>query len=247
MAKKILIALFVGIVSFVNSSWASTEKDPVRPRDTEFTSYSKDLYKDLNSSDLNFEVFQYALKGYLHLVGKDELKNADYLTIIDMSLSSNSERFFIVDLKNKKIVHQSVVAHGTNTGLEFALNFSNRINSHKTSLGFYRTAETYKGQHGLSLRLDGLEFSNNNARKRAIVIHSAPYTSKKFMLNNGRLGRSWGCPSLPLNNYKDIISKIKEGSALFIYHPSKTYLSKSDLINSRPFEKYSKQAVNAIP
>ncbi len=74
-------------------------------------------------------------------------------------------------MMEKKIVHQSIVAHGKNSGLEFATSFSNRVNSHQSSLGFYKTAETYQGKHGLSLRLDGLEFSNNNARERAIVIY----------------------------------------------------------------------------
>ncbi len=232
MVKNILLVLFVGFISLTNISWKSRGIDPVKPHLKEFSNYSQDLYNKLNSTNLNFEVFKYALKGYIKLKSNNKLNNSEYLTIIDMSLSSNSDRFFIIDMKNNKIDHQSVVAHGANTGLEFAKNFSNTMSSHKTSLGFYRTAETYFGKHGLSLRLDGLEFSNNNARKRAIVIHSAKYVSDKFILNNGRLGRSWGCPAIPDKDYKEIIQKIKKGSILFIYAPNKNYLNKSSLASS---------------
>ena len=135
-------------------------------------------------------------------------------------------------MKDKKVVHQSKVAHGQSSGVEFARNFSNKVSSHQTSLGFYKTAETYQGKHGLSLRLDGLEFSNSNARIRAIVIHSAEYANDEFISKNGRLGRSYGCPSLPEKDYQQIILKIKEGSALFVYYPSKNYLDKSSLVNS---------------
>jgi len=232
MIKNILLAFLVGITSFTSISWNSINNYPIIASSFTFDNYAQDLYKELNDTNLKFEAFDYALKGYLKLATKNELQNSDFLTIIDMSLSSNSNRFFIINIKDKKIIHQSRVAHGQNTGLEYAQKFSNTINSHQTSLGFYKTAETYQGKHGLSLRLDGLEFSNNNARKRAIVIHAADYVSESFINSNGRLGRSYGCPSLPRKDYKKIIEKIKEGSALFIYYPNKTYLNKSSLANS---------------
>ena len=193
-------------------------------------SYSLTIYQQLNNSDLKFEVFEYALAGYLKLVSKNELENSQYLTIIDMSMSSNKERLFIINMRENKVEHQSIVAHGRASGNEFAKYFSNTINSHQSSIGFYETAETYFGKHGLSLRLDGLEYSNNNARKRAIVIHSADYVSESFIKKFGRLGRSFGCPSLPKKDYKAIIQKIKAGSALFIYSSDQDYLNKSSLI-----------------
>lgn len=232
MLKNILVFLFIGITSFTNTSWKSIENHTTSFATVPFDSYSHNLYQELNVSNLKYEAFEYALKGYLQLAAKNELANSDYLTIIDMSLSSNSERFFLIDMNNKKVVHKSKVAHGQNTGFEFAKNFSNKISSHQTSLGFYKTAETYHGKHGLSLRLDGLEFSNSNARTRAIVIHSADYVSDNFIQKNGRLGRSYGCPSLPEKDYEAIISKIKLGSALFIYYPNTSYLKKSLLANS---------------
>ena len=108
-------------------------------------------------------------------------------------------------MKTQQLEYKSLVAHGRNSGLEYANRFSNKISSHQTSLGFYRTAETYIGKHGFSLRLDGLEFSNSNARKRAVVIHQADYASANFIKRNGRLGRSYGCPSLPKKDYRTIL------------------------------------------
>ncbi len=230
MTKKLLLVLFIGIISFTNISWVS--KNTIKYINTEsFYSFAHNLYNELNLPELDFEVFEYALKGYLKILENNQLKNSNVLTIIDMSKSSKTERLFIIDMKIKKFIHKSVVAHGQKSGLEFANSFSNKINSHKTSLGFYKTDKTYFGKHGLSLRLDGLESSNNNARKRAIVIHSADYASKEFIKNNGRLGRSWGCPSLPKKDYKKIILKIKDESILFIYYPNQEYLNTSKLVN----------------
>ena len=148
-----------------------------------------------------------------------------------MSLSANKNRLFLIDVENKKILHKSIVAHGKNSGGEYAKNFSNQVGSFKSSIGFYKTGETYHGKHGLSLRLDGLEYSNSNARKRAIVIHAADYVSQNFIKNYGRLGRSLGCPSLPKKDYDQVIHRIKNGSLLFIYYPEGHYLKNSTLAN----------------
>jgi hypothetical protein len=227
--KKIFLFLLIGTFFFSTVSWEVISVGP--GEDIEISSsYSLTIYQQLNNSDLKFEVFEYALEGYLKLVSKNELENPQYLTIIDMSMSSNKERLFIINMRENKIEHQSIVAHGRASGNEFAKYFSNTINSHQSSIGFYHTAETYYGKHGLSLRLDGLEYSNNNARKRTIVIHSADYVSESFIKKFGRLGRSFGCPSLPKEGYKEIIQKIKAGSALFIYSSDQDYLNKSSLI-----------------
>ncbi len=229
--KTILFLFFVGTISLTSISW-NTNNITTNPIVDSFNTYSQDLYKELNTPELQYDVFEYALKGFLQIHQNSNLKKTTILSIIDMSKSSNTERFFIIDIKNKQVLHKSIVAHGQNSGFEFAKNFSNKINSHKTSLGFYKTAETYFGKHGLSLRLDGLEYSNNNARKRAIVIHAADYVSDAFIKNNGRLGRSWGCPSLPKKDYNKIIEKIKEESILFIYYPNLEYLNSSKLVKN---------------
>ena len=90
-----------------------------------------------------------------------------------------------------------------------------------SSLGLYKTSITYKGKHGYSMRLDGLEKGlNDKARERAIVVHGANYVSHSYIKKNGRIGRSFGCPALPqeLNAY--VIDLIKEGSCFYIYHPT---------------------------
>jgi hypothetical protein len=197
----------------------------------DFDAYATELYKALADQELNYQAFETGLKGYAKLQREGQIEQDSYLTVIDMSLSANLNRFFLIDLRNKKIIHKSIVAHGRNSGDEYARSFSNKVGSFKSSIGFYRTGETYQGKHGLSLRLDGLEYSNNNARIRAIVIHAADYVSKVFIKNNGRLGRSLGCPSLPEKDYDKVVNKIKNGSLLFIYYPEDTYLNQSELAN----------------
>ncbi|MCK5638732.1 MAG: murein L,D-transpeptidase catalytic domain family protein [Flavobacteriaceae bacterium] len=233
MIRKYFLLSLLVTASYLNLSWdSSTLSNPANPIKGKNNTYTTDLYKLLNDKDLKFEAFEKAMNGYFKLFIDDNIENSKFLTVIDLSLSANKNRFFIIDLKTTKIIHKSKVAHGRNSGDEFAKYFSNKIGSYQSSLGFYKTAETYKGKHGLSLRLDGLENSNNNARERAIVIHSADYVNDSFIKDNGRLGRSLGCPSLPTDGYSDIIKTIKNGSILFIYYPKKDYLNKSLLANS---------------
>lgn len=171
-----------------------------------------------------------ALNGYFALKSKKLLQNDSLLTIIDFSSPSTERRLFILDLKNQKIVKNTLVAHGKNSGVNIAESFSNKRHSRKSSLGLYITSKTYFGEHGYSLRLDGMSNElNDQARKRAIVIHGANYVSDSFIENNDRIGRSFGCPALPNNEVEEIINLIKDGSCLFIYHPSLIPISQSDL------------------
>ena len=233
MIRKYFLLTILVVVSCLNISWDTLPfSNAVNPVKEKNSTYTKELYDLLNDKDLKFEAFEKAMNGYFKLFIDDNVENSKFLTVIDLSLSANENRFFIIDLKITKIIHKSKVAHGRNSGDEFAKYFSNKIGSYQSSLGFYKTAETYSGKHGLSLRLDGLENSNNNARERAIVIHSADYVNDSFIKNNGRLGRSLGCPSLPTKGYSDIIKTIKNGSVLFIYYPKKDYIKNSLLANS---------------
>jgi hypothetical protein len=227
------MSLFLGSIGFSHAAVLSEpcELNPPKVVLEDFSAYSKDLYTALNEPALNYKAFETALKGFVKLQLEDKIINTDYLTVIDMSRSANEARFFVINLSEKRVEHKSVVAHGRNSGGEFARHFSNEEGSFKTSLGFYRTAETYRGKHGLSLRLDGLEKSNNKARERAIVIHAADYVSQNFIQKFGRLGRSLGCPSLPKEGYDQIVETIKEGTLLFIYFPEEHYLSNSPIAN----------------
>ncbi len=177
--------------------------------------------KNANTTILpNKQSFAAAIEGFYHLKASGKIEK-DVLTIVDFTLSSIEKRMWVIDMNTHKILYHTLVAHGKNSGLHFAQQFSNKQASYQSSLGFYATAETYFGKHGYSLRLDGLEKGiNDQARTRAIVIHGATYVSDQFVQQTGRLGRSQGCPALPLELTKDIIEVIKEKSCLFIYYPS---------------------------
>ena len=194
----------------------------------------KSFYETISTEEYSlpqYESFSKAFEGYEQLKLQGKIEN-EVLTIVDFSLSSKEERMWVIDMNTKQIVLQSLVAHGRNSGFEFADNFSNQSESYKSSLGFYLTGEVYQGKHGTSLRLDGMEYGiNNNARDRAVVIHGADYASKDFVKTHGRLGRSQGCPAVPYSVHKELISTIKNKSVLFIYHPSRNYVAKSKLVS----------------
>lgn len=176
------------------------------------------------------EVFELAIKGSQKL---NEELNSKIITIIDFSLPSTEKRMWIIDPEKQIILLHSVVSHGRNSGNLMAEKFSNQPESFQSSLGFYKTAETYQGKHGYSLRLDGLEKGfNDQARNRAIVIHGADYAKEEFAKNTGRLGRSLGCPALPTELSSKAIDLIKGGSLLFIYGQDEDYLKSSELIES---------------
>ncbi len=211
------------IVSSNNTIAVNTSKVAVLETTNSAKAKALNLYNSLNTNNLslpNLESFTQALNGFYALKSKGVVKK-NILTLIDFSLSSNTKRLWIIDIDQKKIMYNSLVAHGRNTGNEFANSFSNEAESYKSSLGFYATGEVYQGKHGLSLRLDGLEPGlNDNARSRAVVMHGADYVAESFIKNNSRLGRSLGCPAIPMHLTKEIINVIKDKSCLYIYHPS---------------------------
>lgn len=169
---------------------------------------------------LAFEAFEQAMTGYQKL---DHPKK-NILSIIDFTKPSTEERMFVLDMENQKILFQTVVAHGRNSGENYARKFSNVHGSFQSSLGFYRTANTYHGGNGYSLVIEGLEKGiNDQAKARAVVIHGADYCSADFIQKNGRLGRSYGCPALPREVNRAIIDTIKNGSLLYIYAQDQEY------------------------
>ena len=160
-------------------------------------------------------------------------RNRDVLTLIDFSLPSTVERFFVFDMARRRLLFSSVVAHGKNSGENYATSFSNEYGSYKSSLGFYLTGSTYQGSNGYSLLLDGLEKGiNDRARERAIVVHGAAYADPSVASRGGRLGRSFGCPALPQKLSRPIIDAIKDGSVMYIYAPTPEYLAQSTVLNA---------------
>lgn len=187
---------------------------------------------DLKQTGISQDAVKYAVEGYNKLLNEDRVPNSRYLTIIDFSKALNQKRFFLLDLQNQEVVLSTYVMHGKNSGKEDAVRFSNKVNSYKSSLGFYLTSETYKGMRGYSLRLDGLEKGfNSNARRRAIVLHGSNYINDT-RVKRGKIGRSEGCPAIPMQQSPGVIDKVKDGSVLFIYHPNKNYLENSPVLNS---------------
>ncbi len=200
-------------------------------------SSSEELYKSISfeqGHELNEEVFFKALTGFENLKKAGLLNSESHLlTVCDFSMSSNTKRLWVIDINEKKVLFNSLVAHGKNTGEEFATNFSNTESSLQSSLGFYITDATYNGDNGFSLRLLGMDKGFNDAAyRRAIVMHGADYVSDEFAAMHKRIGRSWGCPAIPRDLTQPIINTIKGRNLLFIYYPDQNYLSRSEWLKA---------------
>lgn len=242
--KKLIIPLTVGLLctSFtviptatgsdldstgVTSSAISTPADNI-------SEAASTLYcnSDLEQYGLSSEAFDYAWKGYQHLLNKKMISRAAYLSICDFSQPSSKKRFYIIDVEKKLLLVNTYVAHGKNSGSEYATKFSNTPESLQSSLGFYITQNTYTGEHGLSLRINGVDPGyNDKALERSIVIHGAAYVNDTRARDGIFMGRSFGCPAVPQQESAKIITTIKNGTCLFIYHPSKNYLQHSKILN----------------
>lgn len=186
----------------------------------------------LDSTGLDEKAFEYAWRGYHNLLKKKMIRKRSVLSIVDFSQSSCSKRMYVIDVRHRKLLYRTYVAHGQNSGDEYANSFSNEPDSYKSSLGFYVTQRTYIGHNGLSLKLNGVDTGYNDmAAKRNIVLHGSAYVSDRYMQEFGTLGTSLGCPAIPSAVSGRIIRAVKGGSCLFIYHPTPQYLVNSSIIN----------------
>ncbi|WP_051359851.1 murein L,D-transpeptidase catalytic domain family protein [Adhaeribacter aquaticus] len=186
------------------------------------------LYEEigLEKAGLNLEVFNQGVVGYLNLIKTGAITNKSTLTIADFDKNSSEKRLWVIDINARKILHHTLVAHGKNSGVERAERFSNVSQSEMSSLGFYVTEGTYTGKHGLSLKIRGMdEGFNKNAYNRHVVVHGAEYVSEEFVKEHGRLGRSQGCPALPMDDHQDIIKEIEGGSVLYLHASMADYQS----------------------
>lgn len=204
----------------------SEEESQVPTTDTipvAHTDSSRVIYDRLGlSAWVEEEAFRKAYDGYFRIKNRKK----EVLTLIDFTKPSNEERLLVLDMAEGKLLFHSLVAHGRNSGDLYATRFSNRPESHQSSLGLYLTEGTYTGKNGYSLRLNGLEKGiNDNALARAIVIHGAAYADPSVCRGGRRLGRSWGCPALPPALNRPIIDTIKGGSVLYIYGESRDHRS----------------------
>ena len=231
----ILFASITMLVSFTSNKPAPADRPLGETTlSTSKTLFIHSIYTEIHQAGANLseEIFSLAFSGFEKLNAQGRLSADSILTIIDFSKSSRENRLFVVDLKKQELLFKSIVAHGRNTGEEFAKSFSNAMNSHKSSLGFYVTGGTYMGSNGFSMLLNGVEKGfNDKAKDRAIVMHGADYASEQVIRYKGYLGRSYGCPALPRPINKKVIETIKEGNCMFIYYPDHKYLSNSRILN----------------
>lgn len=160
---------------------------------------------------------------------------SERLAVIDFSLPSSERRLWIFDLRQKQLLLEDFVAHGQNSGDNYATRFSNILGSFQSSLGLFRTQESYFGRHGYSLRMDGLEPGvNDRARDRAIVIHAADYVDPSWIERQGRIGRSQGCPAVRPEIAEMVVDSLKDGQFMFSYFPDPEWLASSAFLNCQP-------------
>lgn len=216
---------------FFNLSYTPDVTEVSTPR----VNVSSDLlYGNMNlqAFHLSREAFDLAVAGYNKLMNEEKVANSRYLTVIDFSKALDEKRFYLIDLEKQEVALHTYVMHGKKSGGEIAKRFSNRINSFQSSLGFYVTRNTYTGKRGKSLRLEGLEEGfNSNALERNIVLHGSNYISAS-RARRGKVERSEGCPAIPMQEVSDVIRKVRDGSVLFIYHPSSNYLANSPVLRN---------------
>ncbi|MEG4316122.1 MULTISPECIES: murein L,D-transpeptidase catalytic domain family protein [Pseudomonadaceae] len=160
---------------------------------------------------------------------------AQRLAVIDFSLPSSERRLWIFDLQRSTLLLRDLVAHGQKSGDNHATRFSNAVGSHQSSIGLFRTAESYSGKHGYSLRMDGLEPGiNDRARERAIVIHPAAYVNPAWIATQGRIGRSQGCPAVRPEVARMVVDSLKGGQFMFSWYPDQKWLQSSAYLNCKP-------------
>ena len=228
------------ILSLTIISWKPAHSSAAKPRNIKlskplaaiqvFEQYIDGVYDSahLRETGLTFNVFRQALTGFINLKASEKLPQANaILTIIDFSRSSREKRMWIIDVANKSLVLNTLVAHGERSGDDIPDRFSDRIDSRESSLGFYLTDSEYFGDHGRALKLDGMDPGfNGNARKRAIVLHSANYVCQAVIDVHGRLGRSFGCPAVSPEVIDQVIDTIKDKTVIFISGNNDSYRSK---------------------
>ncbi|SDF81605.1 L,D-transpeptidase catalytic domain [Pedobacter terrae] len=230
-----IATIFLVGMSIVGTSWKAkdrlqTQQDAIKniAADSLYNQFIINIYHEihLDSAGLNEQVFEKALTGFYNLKYSGLLHAKSILTIADFDQESTKKRLYIIDLASKKLILNTWVAHGQNSGGDKPSSFSNNINSNQSSLGFYLTGEIYYGKHGRSLKLDGMDQGfNSNARERSIVVHGASYVSQKSIDELGRLGRSQGCPAVPAKLADQVINTISDRTVLFINNSEQVYYS----------------------
>jgi hypothetical protein len=228
----VLLIISISMISWkpaaVNTARITANK--LSPAQELFEKYIDAIYESahLQESGLDFDVFKKAETGFINLKIANKLpQNSSMLTVIDYTKSSCEKRMWIIDVINKELVLNTWVAHGKGSGREIAESFSDRINSFKSSIGFYVTDAVYYGKHGRSLKLDGMDPGfNSNARAREIVVHAAEYVGQSVIEKQGRVGCSLGCPAVAPEVADQVIDALKDKTVIFINGNARNYSSR---------------------
>ena len=141
----------------------------------------------------------------------------DVIGIADFSRPSAEKRFHVVDLLSGR-VESYRVTHGQGSDPNhngYLDRFSNVHGSEATSNGTYTTGDYYHGKYGLSMKVRGHDWTNNNAENRAIVIHSAWYAEPDMVDVHGKLGRSQGCFAFSAADQREVMTRLAGGRMIF--------------------------------
>ncbi|HET8819016.1 MAG TPA: murein L,D-transpeptidase catalytic domain family protein [Xanthomonadaceae bacterium] len=223
---------FAEVTSLTLASPAATQaEEPLAPA---FVLEHENLLARLsaNAPGLDTRVLDMALQARTCAAAYGDIEGDSRLAVIDYSLPSTQKRMWVFDIASGDVLFHEHVAHGQGSGGNMTTSFSNQDGSHQTSLGLFRTAETYVGGNGYSMRMDGLDAGfNDNARDRLIVMHGADYVNPAAAPSMGRLGRSWGCPAVRTAVARDMIDLLKDGQLLFSYYPKDEWIDNSRFLN----------------
>lgn len=190
-------------------------------------------YISSQAENIDNNVLKLGLIAYIH--ARDQgVTQQSLLTIIDYSKPSIERRLWVIDLKNAKVLFNTWVSHGKNSGKDNATSFSNQPGSLKSSIGVFKTTgHPYNGTYGYALRLIGLEDGiNDKAFERAIVFHGAWYADPGVIKKYGSLGRSWGCPAVSEETVQPLINTIKDKTLVVVYYPDRNWLNHSAFFSS---------------
>jgi hypothetical protein len=211
MTLRHLLCVVLGLGSLPTASPVAARPEPRSP-----------VVEAAAAAGLRPEVLRLALRAHARAQAAG-LTTSPVLTVIDYSLPSRMRRLWVLDVRRGRVLARELVAHGRNSGDDVPHRFSNRSGSLQSSLGLFLTGRVYRGKHGLSLRLRGLDPRlNGRAEERVIVVHGADYVNQRTIAALGRLGRSQGCPALDRAVARRVIELIRDGTTLFAYHPSAT-------------------------
>jgi hypothetical protein len=234
MKIKLKLLLFIAII-FCLTGWGPfslfSPSSPIAPIGTQAWLDEEISKINLQANNIDKHVLKISLNAFLRAYAHG-MDNRQLLMIVDYTKPSTERRLWVIDLKHAKVLFNTWVTHGRNSGTINATSFSNEAGSLKSSLGVFLTTGTpYIGSNGYSLRLLGLEQGiNDHAYQRDIVVHGAPYANHNVIKQYGFLGRSWGCLAVDEETAHPLINTIRDNTLVFVYYPDRNWLHHSSFL-----------------